>query len=118
MAPKKSLSIPVKTAQEILAKAKTIGDEGLNELRWFTIRRIDTEGENWQFIPDFVKADEIILGFHYLHFPLPPLLHDFFALTGIHLMQINANSIVVINTLFALDFLHEKDLDLIFVAST
>ena len=32
-------------------------------------------------------------------------------------MQINANSIVVLNALFVLDFLHNKDLDLNFVAS-
>ena len=32
-------------------------------------------------------------------------------------MQINANSIAVLNTLFVLGFLHDKDLDLNFVAS-
>ena len=125
MAPKKSLSVKEKTAQEIFAKAKTIRDERLDKLRSFigfpddvTIRRIDVEGENWRFIPDFVESDEIILGFHYLQylrFPLPSLLHYFFALTGIHLMQINANFIVVLNTLFVLRFLHDKDLDLNFV---
>ena len=33
-------------------------------------------------------------------------------------MQVNANSIVVLNALFVLDFLHDKDLDLNFIAST
>ena len=32
-------------------------------------------------------------------------------------MQINANSIAVLNTLFVLGFLHDKDLDLNFVVS-
>ena len=108
-----------------MVKAKTITDEGLDELRWFicllddaTLRRIDAK--NWWLIPNFVEPDEIIFGFHlqYLHFSLPPLLHYFFALTGIHLIQVNANSIVVLNALFVLDFLHDKDLDLNFIAST
>ena len=32
-------------------------------------------------------------------------------------MQVNANSIVILNTLFVLDFLHDKDLDLNFITS-
>ena len=32
-------------------------------------------------------------------------------------MQVNANSIVILNTLFVLDFLHDKDLDLDFILS-
>ena len=73
------------------------------------------------FLPNFVELDEIILAFchlQYLQFPLPLLLHYFFALTGTHLMQINANSIAVLNALFVLGFLHDKDLDLNFIAST
>ena len=121
------MSTQEKHAQEIVVKAKTIRDEGLDKLMRFiclpndvTLCRIDTEGENWQFIPDFVELDEIILGFRhlqYLHFPLPPLLHYFFALTSIHPMQVNANSISVLNALFVLGFLHDKDLDLNFIAS-
>ena len=98
-----------------MAKAKTIilPDD-------VTFCRIDTKGENWQFILDFVEPDEIILGFchlQYLHFPLPPLLHYFFVLTSIHPMQVNANSIAVLNALFVLGFLHDKDLHLNFIPS-
>ena len=73
MTPKKSLSVQEKTAQEILTKAKTIGDEGLDKLRRFigllddvTIRKLDTKGENWWFIPNFAESDKIILGFRHL----------------------------------------------------
>ena len=98
MAQKKNLSAQEKAAKDIVAKAKTIGDDDIDELRQFiylpddfTLCRIDTRGENWRFIPDFVEPDEIILGFRhlqYLCFPLPLLLHYFFALTGIHPMQV------------------------------
>ena len=127
MALKENLSAQEKVTQDIVVKAKTIGDEGLDKLKRFrclpddiTLRRIDTEGENWRYIPNFVDPNKIILGRHlqYLRFPLPPLLHYFFALIGIHLMQFNANSIVVLNALFVLGFLHDKDLDFNFIAST
>ena len=54
MASKKNLSAQEKVTQDIVVKAKTIRDGGLDELRQFiylpddvTLRKIDTKGENW-----------------------------------------------------------------------
>lgn len=126
MAPKKNPTAQERIVQELVVKAKTITDEGLNKLRRFinvpddvSLQRL-IDGENWRFLPNFVEPDKTVLGFRhlqYLCFPLSPLLHYFFALTSIHIMQTNANSIVVLNSLFFLGFLHDKDLDLNFVAS-
>ena len=55
------------------------------------LSRIDTRGENWRFVLDFVEPYEIILGFRYLPYLLLPfslMLHYFFALTGIYSMQV------------------------------
>ncbi|PON99935.1 hypothetical protein TorRG33x02_043530, partial [Trema orientale] len=41
----------------------------------------------------------------WLRFPLPPLVHQFFSLTGIHPMQLNADRIMILMGLSALSVL-------------
>ncbi|PON38248.1 hypothetical protein PanWU01x14_314040 [Parasponia andersonii] len=47
-----------------------------------------------------------------LRFPLPPLVHQFFALTGIHPMQLNANGIMILMGLSALSVIYNTHIDL------
>ncbi|PON54255.1 hypothetical protein PanWU01x14_196450 [Parasponia andersonii] len=63
----------------------------------------------------------IILGRKYLdwlRFPLPPLVHQFFALTRIHPMQLNANGVMILMGLSTLSVLYNLhiDLDVVFYA--
>ncbi|PON54362.1 hypothetical protein PanWU01x14_195910 [Parasponia andersonii] len=78
-----------------------------------TLQRVKGPAE-WYLRP-CAPEGSIVLGRKHLdclRFPLPPLIHQFFALTGIHPMQLNANGIMILMGLSALSVIYNTHIDL------
>ncbi|PON62981.1 hypothetical protein PanWU01x14_134280, partial [Parasponia andersonii] len=78
-----------------------------------TLQRVEGPAD-WYLRP-CAPEDSIILGrkhLDWLRFPLPLLIHQFFALTAIHPMQLNANGIMIMMGLSALSVIYNMHIDL------
>lgn len=78
-----------------------------------TLQRV--EGPADWYLRASAPEGSIVLGkkhLEWLRFPLPPLVHQFFSLTGIHPMQLNANGIMILMGLSALSVLLNIQIDL------
>ena len=78
-----------------------------------TMQRV--EGPADWYLCSSAPEGSLVLGrkhLEWLQFPLPPLVHQFFSLTGIHPMQLNANGIMILMGLSALSILLNTHIDL------
>ncbi|PON66240.1 hypothetical protein PanWU01x14_111060 [Parasponia andersonii] len=99
---------------------QSIKDSELDSLRGqlcfpggVTLQRVKGPAD-WYLRP-CAPEGSIVLGRKHLEclrFPLPPLVHQFFALTGIHPMQLNANGIMILMGLSVLSVIYNTHIDL------
>ncbi|PON71093.1 hypothetical protein PanWU01x14_075320 [Parasponia andersonii] len=101
-------------ALELSQKLCPVADSELGSLRrqlcfpgGVTLERVN--GPMDLYLYPSAPEGSIVLGrqrLEWLQFPLPPLVHQFFSLTGIHLMQLNANRIMILIGLSTLSVLY------------
>ena len=87
--------------------------EHLCFLNGVTLQRVNGPSD-WYLHPSAPEGSFVLGRKHLelLRFPLPPLVHQFFSLTGVHPMQLNANGIMILMGLSALSALLNIHIDL------